>query len=265
MLDLVYAARFVRVMGSGRNSPCLIACDTVDGEEIELVVKCSHGLYENEKNLCIEAIAAMLAADLGLPVPEPFIVDLAPEFISDLKSADAKAKLQASCRIAFGSKFLPPGFSLWTRQGTVPAVHCQLAAEVFVFDTIIINSDRLTKNPNCLYSGDSFAIIDHELALSFNVLFWHEPWTVNGFDAAEMKPEGERHIFSRPYLEVCPQQLDRFVQAWQQLPPERFKQYEDALPDEWKSKVNLKEIFDYLETARQNITLIVNNAIGVLG
>ena len=46
----------------------------------------------------------MLAADLDLPVPEPFIVTVEADFIQAIPDATAKAQALNSPRVAFGSK-----------------------------------------------------------------------------------------------------------------------------------------------------------------
>lgn len=47
-----------------------------------------------------------------------------------------------------------------------PQNFTQVAAEVFLFDAIIVNADRRPANPNCLTSGNEIAIFDHELSFS---------------------------------------------------------------------------------------------------
>ena len=111
MLNVVSAERFVKVMGSGRTKPCLIECENDDGSKVELVVKYSKGLIEREKNLAIEAVVAMLAADLDLPIPEPFIVEISSEFIDIIDNEDIKNALRQSCHLAFGSR-LQTGFAI---------------------------------------------------------------------------------------------------------------------------------------------------------
>ena len=55
-------------MGVGRTKPCLITCEgTTAEDDVHVVVKFSAGCFEKEKNLAIEAISAMLAADLNYP------------------------------------------------------------------------------------------------------------------------------------------------------------------------------------------------------
>ena len=73
MFHTVVATRFIRRMTNGRTVPCLIECEDENGNKYELVVKFSANMFEKEKNLAIEAIVAMLASDLCLPVAEPFL------------------------------------------------------------------------------------------------------------------------------------------------------------------------------------------------
>ena len=76
MLDMVIAVRFDRRMGTGKTKPMLLACTAPDGSDVEVVAKVSAGCERGVGGLVAEAIAAMLAADLDLPVPEPFLVRL---------------------------------------------------------------------------------------------------------------------------------------------------------------------------------------------
>jgi hypothetical protein len=264
MFKTVTASRFNKRMGNGRTKPCLVECEDTNGDSFELVVKCSAGCMQNEENLVLEAIAAMLAADLGLPVPEPFLVEIDAEFIALIPDdqTEIRKNFQDSCKYAFGSRFLPQGFAVWPTGEQVPEHLTNEAAEIFVFDAIIVNSDRRPENPNCLWSGKEVAIFDHELTFAQKqVLFWKAPWEIGGFDQMDSK---ERHIFARPYFKKLPDDLQRFVAAWEGLPQNRFVQYGNALPAEWVGDgVRLSEVIKYLEEARTNIQIIVDNALKV--
>ncbi|MBK9520149.1 MAG: hypothetical protein IPO13_00635 [Rhodocyclaceae bacterium] len=249
-------------MGNGRTKPCLITCEgaTPTAEDVQLVVKFSAGCMEREKNLAIEAIAAMLAADLTLPVPEPFLVDIDDDFISSISDAALKTHIQSSSRVAFGSRLVPNGFGVWAKNGRVPAELTQVAAEVFLFDAIIVNADRRPANPNCLTSGNEIAIFDHELSFSqAQELFWKEPWHQNGFDRISV---ADNHIFAPMFFEEKPVQLNRFKAAWEAIPVVRFKQYCNALPVEWAiNNEFLEGIVGYLEQTQTNIGLIIERGL----
>lgn len=256
MLNKLVASRLERRMGNGRTTPCLITCegDTASDQDIQLVVKFSAGCFEKEKNLAIEAIAAMLAADLELPVPEPFLVATDDAFIESISDSDLKSLIHKSNRVAFGSKLVPNGFGAWIKNGRIPEELTQTAAEVFLFDNIIINADRRPNNPNCLTNGGEIAIFDHELSFG-TLLLWKEPWHENGFDTIA---DPENHIFAPPYFEKRPTELDRFIAAWKSIPPQRFLDYCQALPPEWDIDVNfLNNTVTYLVDVQNRIDDVV--------
>lgn len=265
MLDQITATRFIKPMGNGRTKPVLVECETEDGKTVTVVLKCSASTMEGVKNLAIEAIAAMLGSDLELPVPEPFVVVATSDFIQSIpdEHAEIRASLTRSCMFAFGSKQITPGFAAWTTGGIVPEASCGQAAEIFTFDAIIVNADRRPLNPNCLFDGKQFAVFDHELTLcQKQLLFWREPWIEGGFDEIS-KPE--THIFAKPSLSTCPNNLDRFAAAWSKITETRIDEYLTALPREWKMDQDfLTNTREYLLSVQTNITTIVNNALRAL-
>ncbi|PHV34731.1 hypothetical protein CSQ94_04915 [Janthinobacterium sp. BJB312] len=259
MLNTVITSRFVRRMGNGRTQPCLIECEDDSGQSVEVVVKYSAMLMEREKNLALEAIVAMLAADLLLPVAEPFVVEVDPAFIATLTDAKLKNDLKNSCQFAFGSA-LKTGVSAWLTNQNVSKNQSQTAAEIAIFDQIIINSDRRPLNPNCLFSGDNFVIIDHELSFT-RALFWREPWQDGGLEDLSGR---EQHIFGRPYFEAPLASLDRFAEAWENIPDARFDDYRKALPPSWVyDEAHIAGILDYLKEAKSKIRTITANALKV--
>jgi hypothetical protein len=74
VLEAVTAVRFDGRVRSGKAKPCRLACQTVSGDEVEVVAKLSAGCERGVAALVSEAVTAVLAADLGLPVPEPSLV-----------------------------------------------------------------------------------------------------------------------------------------------------------------------------------------------
>lgn len=261
MLNTVQASRFIGIVGNGKTKPFRIECDDDDGNSYELIVKYSIGCQEREKSLALESVAAMLAADLGLPVPEPFVVAIGDDFINTITNQDVFNRLKQSNNLAFGSKIVPSGFSAWIKGQTIPDHLAEEAAEIFVFDALIINSDRRPCNPNCLFSGDALAIIDHELTFGI-VLFWIAPWLEGGFDDLVGM---DSHIFAKPYFNKVPTNLDRFINAWESIPDERFQQYKEAIPPEWlQDEMFLDEIIVNLANAKANIRNAVENALKAL-
>jgi hypothetical protein len=234
-------------------------CENAEGGTVELVVKYSSMLMEKEKNLALEAIVAMLAADLSLPIAEPFVVEIDPMFVATLTDAKLQQALTDSCPLAFGSA-LKTGVTAWLQNQNVSKSQAQAAAEIAIFDQIIINSDRRPINPNCLFSGDDLLIIDHELTFT-RALFWREPWQDDGLGDLTGR---EQHIFGRPYFEAPLGNLDRFAEAWEGIPSTRFEEYRSALPEAWVyDEAHIAGILGYLREAQSNIRTITANALKV--
>lgn len=80
MLRPVTAVRFDGRTKVGRTAPCRLTCAHSNGAKVEVVAKFSGGCDRTVASLVIESLTAMLGADLGLPVPEPFIVVVDDDF-----------------------------------------------------------------------------------------------------------------------------------------------------------------------------------------
>lgn len=251
MLDHVTAVRFDGRASSGRTVPCRLTCEAADGVEVEVVAKLSDGCDRKVTALVMEAIAAMLASDLDLPVPEPFLVALEPEFIDGLPDETIMTMARRSSSLAFGSKHLPPGYTSWPVGKAIPKDALAIAAEIFAFDALIVNDDRRHVNPNCLFNGASLAIYDHEMAFfTDGIIGWHPPWEVG---ALESLKQTRRHLFSG---QLCGRAVnyDRFAGAWLTVTNDRLAAYRSALPAEWNSSgQHADQALMYIGQVRDNI------------
>lgn len=251
MLSHVTAVRFDGRVQSGRTLPCRLTCETADGAEVEVVAKFSDGCDRKVAALVIESIAAMLAADLDLPVPEPFIVAIEPEFIAELPDATVLAMARRSSPLAFGSKHLPPGYTSWPIGKSIPKDALASAAEIFAFDALIANDDRRPANPNCLFSGANLAIYDHEMAFfTEGIIGWQPPWIVGSLESYK---QTRRHLFSE---QLCgkPVNLDRLAGAWLAVTDERLATYRAALPEAWNSAgQKADQALSYIAQVRDNV------------
>ena len=248
MFELVTAVRFIKPMRAGRTKPVLIGCERASGDEVEVVAKFSAGGC-NVEGIAREALMAMLAADLGLPVPEPFLVDIEAEFVDSLPvyQSSLAQVIRRSAVPTFGSALLPPGLSLWTVERRLSQDQIEPAAEIFAFDALSLNPDRRAVNPNCLSDGHRFAIFDHELGLMTETLGSFSqpyPWALNGLDSL-VQGAGE-HVLYRG-LKGRGAQLQRLEGAWNGLSPQRISEYPGSLPPEWHDAVEaVKQAVEYL-------------------
>lgn len=251
MLSKVTAVRFDGRVRTGRTVPCRLTCEATDGAEIEVVAKLSAGCDRNVAALVMEAIAAMLAADLDLPVPEPFVVALEPEFVAELPDEIVADIARRSSPLAFGSRHLPPGYTSWPGGKSIPKDALATAADIFAFDALIVNDDRRPANPNCLFNGASLAIYDHEMAFfTEGIIGWQPPWVVG---ALESYKQTRRHLFSE---QLCGKAVnfDRFVGAWLAVTDERLAAYRAALPEAWNSAGQYADqALGYIAQVRDNV------------
>ncbi len=207
MLDALTATRFHRRMTRGRTGPFLLEGENGAGDTVEVIAKFTSAQLPVE-GLVREAFGALLAADLGLPVPECYCVTVQPDFVAAVTSSHPAegAALAAAIPIGFGSVKLPPGFVAWMPERPLPKAMRHTAAEIYAFDLLIQNPDRRPGNPNLQSKGDDFAIFDHEMALvTEGVLFWHPPW-----EAGRWMPWGRRRSMSstRPCAGTSPTSPD---------------------------------------------------------
>jgi hypothetical protein len=251
MLDFVTAIRFDRRMGSGKTKPMLFSCALHDGNEVELVAKVSAGCDRGVGGLVSEAITAMLAADLDLPVPEPYLVRLNENFIETWSDSEVYGLAKKSAQVGFGSKKLPHGFTTWPAGKTIPQHLRVAAAEILAFDVLTLNDDRRPANPNCLCDGKSFAIIDHELCfITEGVIGRKLPWELGALEYM-MRPQS--HLFS-DMLRGRDVDLNRFGGAWEGITDARLVEYRAALPPEWANDNGVAEkTLGYIAQVRANI------------
>ncbi|MHB8413789.1 MAG: HipA family kinase [Acidiferrobacteraceae bacterium] len=252
MLRHVTAIRFDGRVKSGRTMPCRMGCEAADGAEVDVVAKLSDGCDRKVAALVMEAIAALLAADLDLPIPEPFLVTLEPEFVAGLPDETVAAMARCSSPVAFGSKQLPPGYTSWPSGKAIPREAIATATEIFAFDALIANDDRRTENPNCLFSGASLAIYDHEMAFpsTEGIIGWQPPWKLGSLEYLKQR---RRHLF---FEQLCGKAVncDRFARAWRAVTDERLAAYKAALPDEWSSaSQHADKALLYIRQVRANI------------
>jgi hypothetical protein len=255
MFDRVEAVRFDRPMLKGRTKPILINCERENGEEVEVVAKFSFGCDNSTDGLMREALAAMLAKDLGLPIPEPFLVSVTPEFIGSIQNHDVVQLLQKSDQFGFGSRKLPDGFGVWTAaSGPLSRKLEQVALEIMAFDAWVTNGDRRVANPNLLTDSNSFAIFDHELTLMTTLnIGWQAPWVVGSFSGHNNLT---KHIFYQSFVGKSGLDLSRICNVFSNISDDRINSYAQGMPPSWcTNNKALSQGVDFILELRKNIKL----------
>ncbi len=256
MLSLLTASRFDKRVDEivGRTRPFFGAGSHADGTEVEIFMKLKAGCDSGVKALVAEAISAMLAADLDLPVPEPFLLAIDAEFVDSIFDAEAKSVAMKSIGINFASKKLPAGFALWTAERALSKNMRQIASEIVAFDFLTGNDDRRAAKPNCLFDGDELAIIDHEKAFPHQTSFiigWSPPWEAGALARKRQPPN--HHLFTKA---VAGQEVDfrRLEGAWDAISDGRLNEYLGALPQEWIEVDDAaRKILDYIRDLREHL------------
>lgn len=247
MLRRVEAIQFVRDNIGGRTRPVVVAAEDQEGDVVEVVLKFASACDMGTNSLSVEIISACLAAGLDLPVPEPFVVDVAADWRGCLPES-VRARVSNFDSVAFGSKLMWPQWPAWTSQHRLTAEMVQIAGEILAFDGFVENTDRRDGNPNCLVSGGKLKIIDHELALPRGLL-GPKPWAVGG-----MHPftEPGRHIFRR---ELVAKGVDIAIikRKWSSLQDDEIDAYGAAVPVEWRDEAFVTEILQKIRDVRDNI------------
>ena len=256
MLSEVTATRFDRATINGRTQPLLMAAEVADGKEIGFIAKFSNEPHLTVNGLVRESIAAMLAVDLKLPIPEPLLVRLDPLLMDAVAQVNTTvaARLKLANPIGFGSTQLPPGFGIWPGARNLPDSSLSTAAEIFAFDCLTQNADRNPTSPNAMWNGSDFAIIDHELAFQIEgVLFWKPPWQIDSLTAL-----ATNHLFY-PSLKGKTLGLQRLCSHWRAISDVRLQAYDGALPQEWQEARNtIQQSLNFVRDVRNNIEVAMN-------
>ena len=262
MLSSATAVRFDRQTVFGKTKPCFVACTLDDGSEVELILKFGDGCQLKERSLVAEAISAMLAVELDLPVPEPFVVAVDPDFIQTIPDEKLRELAWHSPRLNFGSKKLPAGFSTYPADRPLPRMLIPTAAEIFAFDHFIVNPDRTVSNPNLLFNGRDFAIYDHELAFfPEGTLGWRPPWESGGAQFPQNLPPQVRHVFLEE-LRGQKLEFERLSGAFDGITATRLAEYRQALPDEWTGDdTSADRILDYIRELKEKLPLAINQLL----
>lgn len=233
-IERVEAFQFDRIMPAGRTTPLLLTCEKANGVTVEAVVKFATGGECTTSSLCAELIASQLAADLGLPTPTPVLVGWDQAFTNSLMEPQARQVVTASNPPAFGSTFVTGGFASWPAdRKLVGQALRQTALAIFFFDAMIGNSDRGGMKPNILARGDSFRLIDHEMAFRDYMLFAKPipPWMLGGLNG--MVTPGA-HIFATQLIKGAKElEFDPIRAAWAGLSDRQVEAYVAAIPPEW--------------------------------
>ena len=179
---------YLDTLTTGANKPILSRGIDEEGERQSVVVKLMDSERMNAGAALKETVGAILARRLGLNSPEPFIVNVTPEFIQSRVEQEGYMRLANSAGLNYGCKNIE-GLELFRPNSNLGKKLKDEALKIFYFDMLIQNTDRTNSvggKPNLFLIGKDFWLLDHELAFSFLVPLIgrppSEPWEFTDFD-----------------------------------------------------------------------------------
>jgi len=250
MMERLTAVQFDRQAAHGRTMPGFIVAENALCDGFELIVKLSARCDRAVTSLAMELLCACLARDLGLPIPQPYTVDITQEWIESIADPTWATAALESVPVAFGSRRVPSGFGQWVAGTSMLGPLASMAAGVLLFDAVTDNPDRRQINPNCLQLGQEIRIFDHELCFGPILIGWTPPWQVGSLQ--HLTTSGN-HIF-RDALRGRDIEWVGITQLWKELSDDTISGYEAVIPSEWGDALpHVQEALTKIKNARDHI------------
>jgi hypothetical protein len=164
-LPVHQAIRYLQPLREGGSLPAVVATDA------GLFVVKFRGAGQGPKALIAELIVGLLAQQLGLPVPEPALIHIAPAFGRAEPDPEIQEILSRSHGINVGALYLDGAFNFdWYAAQEI--IDPRFASDVVWFDSYTTNPDRTHRNPNILVWQRRPWLIDHGAAI-----YAHHSWS----------------------------------------------------------------------------------------
>ena len=164
-LPVHQAIRYVQPLREGGSLPAVVMTDA------GLFVVKFRGAGQGPKALIAELIVGLLAQRLGLPVPEPGLIDIAPAFGRAEPDPEIQEILSRSHGINVGARYLDGAFN-FDSFAAGEIIDSRFASDLVWFDAYTTNPDRTHRNPNILIWQRRPWLIDHGAAI-----YAHHSWS----------------------------------------------------------------------------------------
>ena len=164
-LPRLEARRYLQPLREGGSLPAVV--ETTDG----LYVVKFRGAGQGPLALIAEVVAGLIAREVGLPVPQLALIEIADGFGAEQADPEIRDLLAASSGTNVGLRYLDGAFNFDGRAAG-DFVSADLAAEVVWLDALLTNPDRTARNPNLMAWDRRIWLIDHGSAL-----YAHHAWS----------------------------------------------------------------------------------------
>lgn len=258
-------------VASGASEPLIIVVKAeADGKLYDVYAKLTDKLHTGIKGYTAEAIASLLAADLGLHTPQPFAVTIDDNFIASVTDEDIRRRLEKSAKVIFATQGLPPSAKVPTTDMPLSPAQLKTAGNIFAFDALIENYDRGGDGKaNCLLNDDTISVIDHEKAfpsaMGLPLLGRKNPWEIGSLE--RYRSSGS-HLFINQILKHSSKiDMSDFFSLWSSLTTERINEYGNCLPSQWSNDNNscVALILQHIVDIRDNMNGCITEINRVIG
>lgn len=250
-LNTLYPANYIETLGTGTNKPILTRAMDHNGQRSDIVIKLKDSERMNNSAFLKELVGSLLALELGLQTPIPFIAEISEEFINSQIVDYEYKRIKNSSGINYATENIID-LKLFGPYDTLPISLQNEALRIFYFDLMIQNPDRsaVRGKPNLFTVGLDLWILDHEIAFSF--LFpilgrpKTNPWEFHESDTTMI----ENHIL---YKKLKRKKLDYSIldNYLDSLDDEFWLTLQKLIPGEWMSK-DFQKISEHIISIRAN-------------
>lgn len=236
------AVHFHRMMSSGRTTPGLFDCQSVEGVVNAYVVK-----FRSKSAVLREHFAATLGKLLKIPIPPTAIVSIDAQFAA---LDPALTFLATDPGPHFASEHLTGGYNNFSGAYAPPETLLPQVIDIFAWDMLIQNADRRKGNSNLLFDGQRFAVIDHELALSFELLIGAlpPPWELKNSRLAK-----DHIFFAFLHSKIEERSFDPFLARFATVSDSILEEIIQQAPAEWHNARFVSKALEHLRQVRDNL------------
>lgn len=249
-LRTVTVMRYILPLREGGSLPALAEAD----DDFKYVLK-FRGAGHGVKMLISELLGGMIAAKLGLQIPELVFANLDVDFGRTEADEEIQDLLKFSEGLNLGLHFLSSAIAY----DSSVKIDALLASKIVWLDAFITNIDRTFKNTNLLMWHKELWIIDNGASFYF-----HHSW--QNFEAAAKTPF--KYVKDHVLLAQATKLVEANAFAKETLTEEFFRGLVNLLPEEWlqwndadESPEEIRNVyFQFLKTRLEHSEIFLKEA-----